>query len=121
MWLSLKFTYAHNSSRAAALAGTYDNIRLMAGDSQTQGLSPSVPPTHPWRTNRAAAALDPDNDDSWSGFSAPCYHTAEALTDQFLKAGKVAPTLGLVAMAIGGSTIEEWIYNNVAEGCAART
>ena len=38
-----------------------------------------------------------------------------------MKAGKVAPTLGLVAMAIGGSTIEEWIYNDVAEGCAART
>jgi len=117
-WLQLQFTYAHNSSRAAALAGSYDNIRLMSGDSQTQGLSPSTPPVHPWRTLRDAAALEPSDPDSWSQFSAVCYHTAESLTDQFKAAGKTPPTIGLVAMAIGGSTIEEWIPNEVAEKCA---
>lgn len=119
MWLQLRFTYAHNSSRAAALAGSYANVRLMSGDSQTQGLSPTTPPVHPWRTAQAAAALDPDNDaDAWSQFSATCWHFAEALTDQHVAAGKTPPTIGLVAMAIGGSVIEEWIPNDVAEQCA---
>ena len=119
MWLQLRFTYAHNSSRAAVLAGTYGNVRLMSGDSQTQGLSGGVPPVHPWRWAKDAAGLDADsNPDAWSQFSAPCWHFAEALTDQIRAAGKAPPTIGLVAMAIGGSTIEEWMTNDVAETCS---
>ena len=118
MWLQTRFTYNHNSSRAAVLAGSYDNIRLMSGDSQINGLSPSIPPLHPWRAARDAAALDADaNTDAWSQFSAPCWHFAEALTDLTRAAGQGAPTIGLVGMAIGGSTIEEWITNDVAEQC----
>ena len=121
MWLSLQYTYGRNSSFAAIAAGKYDNIRLMAGDSQSQGLTPSVPPTHPWRPIQDAARLPASDPDSLDTFSAPCYHFAEALTDQFVKAGKQAPTLGLLNMAIGGSMIEEWVTNEVVSmfECAA--
>jgi len=114
MWLQLQFTFARNSSFAGIAAGRYDNIRLMSGDSQSQGLTPAVPPTHPWRRVRDAAALPASSGDSLDAFSAPCYHFAEALTDQFVAAGKQPPpTLGLVNVAIGGSMIEEWVANDV--------
>ena len=113
MWLNLQFTYARNSSFAAIAKGAYDNIRLMSGDSQSQGLSPSFPPTHPWRRIQDAASLPSSSKESLDTFSAPCYHFAEALTDQFVAAGKPAPTVGLLNMAIGGSMIEEWITNEV--------
>jgi hypothetical protein len=64
-----------------------------------------------------AAALDASNSDSLDQFSAPCYHFAEAITDQYIAAGKTPPILGLVATAIGGSMIEEWITNDVAANC----
>ena len=117
MWLQLQFTYARNTSFAAIAAGKMDNIRLMSGDSQSQGLLGGNPPLHPWRTVRDAASLPPSNTDSLDTFSAVCYHYAEALTERFVAAGKAPPTLGLVATAIGGSTIEEWITNDVAEQC----
>jgi hypothetical protein len=113
MWLQLQFTFARNASFAAIARGQYDNIRLMSGDSQSQGLSPAVPPTHPWRRIQDAAALPASDPDSLDTFSAPCYHFAEALTDQFVAAGKPPPTLGLLNMAIGGSMIEEWVTNEV--------
>jgi hypothetical protein len=118
MWLQLQYTYGRNASYGGIQTGAYDNIRLMSGDSQSQGLSPTLPPTHPWRLVRDAAALPPGNGDAWDEFSAPCYHFAEALTDQFVAAGKTPPTLGLVAVAIGGSMLEEWVTNDVAEACA---
>ena len=113
-WLPMKFTYAFNSSLAALQTGKYDSIRIMAGDSQSEGLSPSYPPTHPWRTLRDAAAR---GDESWAEFSAACYHFAEALVDQHLAAGKQPPVLGMLNVAIGGSVIEEWVTNDVAEKC----
>ena len=116
-WLQLRYTYARNSSLAAIQAGGLDNIRLASGDSQSQGLSPTLPPTHPWRALRDAAALPAADADAWDQFSAPCFHFAEALTVQFRAAGKAPPTLGLVGVAIGGSVIEEWVPNEVAAGC----
>jgi len=122
MWLQLQFTFARNSSFAGIAAGRYDNIRLMSGDSQSQGLTPAVPPTHPWRRVRDAAALPASSGDSLDAFSAPCYHFAEALTDQFVAAGRQPPpTLGLVNVAIGGSMIEEWVTNDVASRPRAHT
>ena len=116
-WLQLQFTYARNSSFAHIAKGNYDNIRVASGDSQTQGLSPSTPPLHPWREIRDAASLPSDNTDSLDQFSAPAYHFAEALTDQFIAAGKTPPTLGLIGMAIGGSMIEEWLSYEGAIDC----
>lgn len=116
MWLQLQYTFARNSSFAGIAAGKYDNIRLMSGDSQSSGLTPSVPPTHPWRRIRDAASLPASDEESLDTFSAPCYHFAEALTDQFVAAGRQPPTLGLLNMAIGGSMIEEWVTNDVVSG-----
>lgn len=117
MWLQLQYTFAHNTSAAAVAAGSYDNIRLMSGDSQSQGLAGGLPPVHPWRHAQDAAALKADDTDSWHQFSAPCWHFAEALTDAFRAAGKDVPVLGLVATAIGGSTIEEWLDLPSQEAC----
>ena len=89
----------------------------MSGDSQTQGLNGGNPPLHPWRHIRDAASLKTSDPDSLDQFAAVCFHYAEALTVQFKAAGKTPPTLGLIAMAIDGSTIEEWIPNDVAETC----
>ena len=117
MWLQMRYTYALNASRTAIAAGQLDNIRLMSGDSQTQGLAGGAPPLHPWRTLADAASLPPEDPDSWAQFSATCFHFAEALTERFKAAGQAPPTLGLVATAIGGSTIEEWMTNAEAEKC----
>lgn len=117
MWLQLQFTYARNSSFAAIGTGALGNIRLMSGDSQTQGLNGGKPPLHPWRRIQDAASLPASNPDSLDTFSAVCFHYAEALTVEFKKAGKTPPTLGLIAMAIGGSQLEEWVENSVAEQC----
>lgn len=54
MWLPLKYTYAHNTSFKAIYTGKYDNLRIMAGDSQVNSLNPSSPPTFPWRTAKEA-------------------------------------------------------------------
>jgi hypothetical protein len=116
-WLQTQFTYANASVFAGIARGAFDNIRLASGDSQSQGLAPTLPPVHPWRTAQAAAALPASDGDSIAQFSAPCWHFAEALTDEHVKAGKTPPTLGLVATAIGGSTIEEWIPVDVQLEC----
>jgi len=89
----------------------------MSGDSQSQGITPKITPLHPWRTLKDASSLPSDNVDAWDQFSAVCFHFGEALTEQFVGAGKTPPTLGLVAMAIGGSVIEEWMSNEAQEAC----
>jgi len=84
MWLQMKYTYAHNASFKAIASGKYDNIRLMAGDSQSEGLNPTTPPLAPWlRVKDAVAGKTP-----LKVLSAVCYYFAEALTDQHLAAGK---------------------------------
>lgn len=103
MWLQLQYTYARDATIAKIATGALDNIRIASGDSQSQGLSPSLPPAHPWRHAQDAAALPAHDIDSLDQFSAPCLHFAEAITDQHVAAGLAPPTLGLVATAIGGS------------------
>ena len=110
-------TYGGLDSLAGINAGSYDNIRLQSGTSEVNGLSPTYPPTHPWRHVKDAAALPQDNTDSWWQNSAACYHFGEAITDQHKAAGKTAPTIGLISTAIGGSQIEEWITTEVASEC----
>ena len=110
-------TYGGDDSLAKINNGLYDNIRLMSGTSEIAGLDPQVPPTHPWRRVKDAAALPPSNTDSWWQFSAVCFHFAESITDQVKSAGRTPPTLGLISVAIGGSQIEEWITDSVASTC----
>lgn len=110
-------TYGGADAKAAIAAGTYDNIRVMSGNSESAGLSPKVPPTHPWRRAKDAAALPADDPDSWWQTSAVMWHFGAALTDQHKAAGKPAPTLGLLSTAIGGSQIEEWMTNDAALPC----
>ena len=50
---------------------------------------------------------------------ATCYYWAEALTDMMLAAGKPAPVLGLISAAMGGSSIEEWVTDEVCDQCNA--
>ena len=124
MWLPTKYTYSHNRSFAAIAAGKYDNLRVMAGDSQAQQLAPKVPPTHAWLRAKAAATT-PTGSDSDSGprstalgdTSAACFYFAQGLTDQHVALGKKPPIIGILNMAIGGSMIEEWITNEVAQKC----
>ena len=89
----------------------------MSGSTGAVGLSPAVPPTHPWRTGKDAVAVPLSSDESWWHFSAACWHFAEAVTDAHVKAGKAPPTLGLINTAIGGSVIEEWITDEEAQKC----
>lgn len=110
-------TYGGESSLAAINNGDYDNIRLMSGSSESAGLDPQVPPTHPWRRVKDAAALPPSDIDSWWQYSAVSFHFGEALTDQHKAAGRKPPTIGLLSTAIGGSQIEEWITDAVASEC----
>jgi hypothetical protein len=110
-------TYGGLDSLAGINAGSYDNIRLQSGTSEVNGLSPTYPPTHPWRHVKEAAAIPQDDTDSWWMNSAVCFHFGEAITDQHKAAGKVPPTIGLISTAIGGSQIEEWITTEVASEC----
>eukprot|EP00040_Diaphanoeca_grandis_P043546 m.9603 g.9603 ORF g.9603 m.9603 type:complete len:763 (+) comp7821_c0_seq1:110-2398(+) len=112
MWLNLQYTYARNKSFAALAAGSYNNIRVMAGDSQSQGLNPAVPPTAPWMLAKDAALAG-----KLDVFSAACYYFGEGLTDQLKSASMVVPPIGLINTAIGGSMIEEWVTNEVAATC----
>ena len=107
-------TYGLDNSLWAIQSGQYDNVRLMSGTSEVQGIEPPVPPTHPWRRVKDAAQLPQQDADSWFQFSAACYHFAEAVTDQHVLAKRPAPTLGLVSTAIGGSAIEECAAPRVA-------
>ena len=110
-------TYGGADSMAAIVSGAYDNIRLMSGNSESAGLDPKVPPTHPWHRARDAAAIPASDPDSWWQTSAVLWHFWEALSDQHKAAGKPVPTLGLLSTAIGGSQIEEWITDEAASKC----
>ena len=96
MALPLLHTLSRNISLAAIAAGRYSNIRLH----QLQG---NMNPQTPWST--LAQAVDAN---SFLSFSGSCYYFGEALTDAL---GAVAPPLGLIHTAWGGSTIQQWLSN----------
>ena len=110
MWLPMHFTYSRNFTVANITAGKYSNIRLMAGDSQHSN-------THPWRSAKDAVNETDTEQSALLDFSAACWYFAEALTDEFVAAGKTPPTLGLINTAIGGSMIEEWSLNSTLATC----
>lgn len=112
MWLPLLHTFSRNYTVANITSGKRDNIRLMAGNSQST-------PFNPWMTSKQAIADGNESVPLYTlfQFSAACYYTAETLTDTFLSAGKPVPPLGLISTAIGGSEIEEWITNSTIAEC----
>jgi len=112
-WLQMQYTYGRNVSFARIAAGAYDTVRVASGDSQANGLAPSGPPLHRWRHARDAAGLPAAHVDALDQFSAVGWHFAESVTD----ATGGAVHLGLISFAIGGSCIEEWITNDVAQSC----
>lgn len=112
-WLQMQYTYARNASFAKIAAGAYDNVRVASGDSQANGLAPSGPPLHRWRHARDAAALPRADVDALDQFSAMGWHFAEAMTEHTNK----TVHFGLVSYAIGGSSLEEWVTNDVAQSC----
>ena len=120
MWLPMAFSYSRNYTLANISTGKYDNVRLMAGDSQHGN-------AHPWKTAKEAATCTNSTNGKvvecdYTGpplfqFSAACWYFAEALTDKFVAVGKTPPTIGLVNTAIGGSMIEEWSTNATLGTC----
>jgi hypothetical protein len=99
MWLPLKYTFSRNKSVAAIAQGKYDNIRLMAGDSQHSN-------THPWKTAKQSIADGNASSPSYSlfDFSAACFYFAQELTD-LLQSGDGVVPLGMINTAIGGSMV----------------
>jgi hypothetical protein len=112
-WLQMQYTYGRNASFAKIAAGAYDNVRVASGDSQANGLAPSGPPLHRWRHARDAAALPRADVDALDQFSAMGWHFAEAMTEHTNQ----TVHFGLVSYAIGGSSLEEWVTNDVAQSC----
>lgn len=92
--------------------GKYDNIRLMAGNSQSST-------SFPWRTARQSIAGGNASNPSYSlfQFSAACWYFAEVLTNTLRAANQPVPAIGLISTAIGGSMIEEWLLNDTIASC----
>ena len=100
--------------------GKLDNIRLQAGNSQSDTF-------HPWATSKQAIANSNATAGKYTlfGFSAACWYFAEALTYRMqaeVEAGRADPSsvvpLGLISTAIGGSMIEEWTTNTTTATCS---
>ena len=112
MWLPLSHTFHRNHSIAAVQRGHLRNVRLTCGNSQPVKLS-SAPQVLPnWMRAHECAAGE--------GFlqsCAACWYFAEDLTARFLSEGRAAPTLGLMCVASGGTTIEEWAPRKVLDKC----
>jgi sialate O-acetylesterase len=107
MWLPMYHSFTRNKSLQAIMNGTYDNIRLMAGDSQDSATSA------PWMHVRHAATVGASTSsfnhypNVLFKFSAACYYFAQSVTDllreRYNNTGKPPPVFGLVGTAIGGS------------------
>jgi sialate O-acetylesterase len=121
MALPLLHTYSRNETRDAILAGKYANIRI-------HGLAGNMNAQQPWATLKQAlrqrsckdgtsrsckTGTDSDSS-SLMSFSAACFYFAQELSDTM---GAIAPPLGLVHTAWGGSTIEQWLTNESIATC----
>mgnify|MGYP002637102817 CR=1 FL=1 len=100
MWLPLKYTYHRNTTSHKIRTGALDNLRVAAGDSQTVSEGRGGV-QFPWRH-----VAEAESSGALADFSATCLYFGEALTE--LLGDGVVP-IGLVATAIGGSMIEEWV------------
>ena len=144
MQLMLEYTFERNASIERVRRGSYDNIRLFYGPmnfdyatNQTdvwvinadQAGDPvqsfNKLSTGGWRSPRNLIDPIPDghNTPPWylstefSRFYATCWYTFEALTDAMLAAGTTPPPFGLVAVAVGGTKIAQWVEWGAQASC----
>ena len=140
MQLMMEYTFERNKSVAAIRQGQYDNIRVFHGpmnfDYATnrtdiwvvagqQGGDRTDLSVGAWRYPRDTVDLIPD------GFTTPpfylttnfgrmyatCWYTFEALTDALIAAGEQPPPFGLIAVAVGGTKIAQWVEWSAQATC----
>ncbi len=144
MQLMLEYTFERNASIAKIRQGRYDNIHLFYGpmnfDYTTNQTDVWVinadqagdPVTDfnkllvgGWRSPKNLVDLIPGghNTPPWylstefSRFYSTCWYTFEALTDSLLEAGGKPPPFGLLAVAVGGTKIAQWVEFDAQSEC----
>jgi hypothetical protein len=145
MQLMLAYTFDVNRSVAAIKQGKYRNIRLFSGpmnfpfatnqsdvyvinadqagnaEQNKHQLS-----TGGWRIPANLVETIPGghnkppwfNQNEFSKFYATCWYTFEQLTDSLLAAGKAPPPFGLMAVAVGGTKIAQWVEWSAQAACS---
>lgn len=131
MQLMLEYTFGRNESIRKIREGSYDNIHLFYGpmnfDYTTEQtdvwvVSGEEGPFNEltigsWRQPRHLVDPIPNghNTPPWfvstefSRFFSTCWYTFEALTDELIEAGETPPPFGLLAVAVGGTKIAQWV------------
>ena len=132
----MDYTFSRNASISKIRAGKYSNIRLFYGpmnfDYATNRTdiwvihadqagdpigSRNELSTGGWRYPSNLVADIPGGHDAppwylateFGRMYATCWYTFEALTDSIIAAGQTPPPFGLVAVAVGGTKIAQWV------------
>jgi hypothetical protein len=118
-------SYDFPAFETAVKGGAYDNIRLFQYGSmgtKTESDSPAFAstalayPAWPWLRARDAIGYEAGGGRAdLSQFPATCLYFARSLTDLL---GADAPPIGLIATAVGGTTIEAWSDADSYAACA---
>ena len=136
MQLMMDYTFEVNTSVAAIKQGKYDNIRLFYGP---MNFDYATNRTDIWviRADQAGDPVGERGQLSTGGWRYPrnvvepipnghnlppfylstefgrmystCWYTFEALTDAMIAAGETPPPFGLIAVAVGGTKIAQWV------------
>ena len=110
MEVEMRMTFSRQNATAAVHAGSYLNIRLA---SMWRWPDPTTPRLNRWHTPRSSLS-DGRSDNgasqtsTFDSFCATCWYFAQELTDWFVRAGRHPPALGLICLAAGASSIEQW-------------
>ena len=132
----MDYTFEVNASVAAIKQGKYDNIRLFYGP---MNFDYATNRTDIWviRADQAGDPVGERGQLSTGGWRYPrnvvepipnghnlppfylstefgrmystCWYTFEALTDAMVAAGETPPPFGLIAVAVGGTKIAQWV------------
>ena len=122
LWLPVANTFHRNESALNISAGAFQNVRMMAGSSSHVPYA-AWPPAYgsgarasnPWMTATAAAPAGCVAAQNCPLFQvgATCWYALSGLS-----AGGVTTPIGLMANAIGGQRIEEYMVNTTTSACA---
>lgn len=116
MEVEMRMTFSRQNATAAVHSGRYLNIRLASmwrWPDPTQRSGPTAPRLNRWHTPRSSLS-DGRSDNgasqtnTFDSFCATCWYFAQELTDWFVRAGRHPPALGLICLAAGASSIEQW-------------
>ena len=145
MQLMLDYTFSVNASVAAIKQGQYSNIRLFAGPmnfdfatNQTDVFvinadqagdaeqNKNQLSTGGWRFPRNLIEAVPNghnekpwfNTNEFGKFYATCWYTFQSLTDSLIAEGQKPPPFGLVAVAVGGTKIAQWVEWDAQAACS---